>query len=189
MSEKPQTPMTDSSIIELYNARDERAITETQQKYGQYCTAVSMNILHSYPDAEECVSDTYLQTWRSIPPKKPASLRNFLGKIVRNISINRHRAMHSQKRDSDLTVALDELENCLSVPAETEGSQLCEWLNDFLEGLEPSERKLFVGRYWYAHPVNRMAEAYGMTQNAVSKQLARTREKLRVYLAERGYTV
>ena len=189
MSEKPKTLLTDSSIIELYNARDERAITETQQKYGQYCTAVSMNILHSYPDAEECVSDTYLQTWRSIPPKKPASLRNFLGKIVRNISINRHRAMHSQKRDSDLTVALDELENCLSVPAETEGSQLCEWLNDFLEGLEPSERKLFVGRYWYAHPVNRMAEAYGMTPNAVSLRLHRVRLSLRAHLEERGYRI
>lgn len=189
MSEKSQSPLADASIIELYNARDERAISETDRKYGSYCTAVSMNILHSYPDAEECVNDTYLHTWRAIPPQNPPSLRNFLGKIIRNLSITRHRAMHSQKRDRDLTVALDELENCLCVPAETEGSVLCDLLNGFLEGLDTRERQLFVGRYWYAHPVNRLAEAHGVTPNTVSKQLARTREKLRTYLAERGYTV
>ena len=189
MSEKPQAPLADTAIIELYNARDERAISETDRKYGSYCTAVSMNILDSYPDAEECVNDTYLHTWNSIPPQNPPGLRNFLGKIVRNLSISRWRTLHSQKRDRDLTVALSELEDCLSVPAETEGRELCEWLNAFLEGLDARERKLFVGRYWYAHPVNRLAEAYGMTPNAVTKQLARTRERLRAYLAERGYTV
>lgn len=189
MTEKIKRPLEDASIVALYNARDERAIAETDYKYGNYCMAVSMNILDSYPDAEECVNDTYLQTWRTIPPKNPPSLRNFLGKIIRNLSITRHRAMHSQKRDRNLTVALEELEECLSVPAETEGSQLCEWLNGFLEGLEPEERRIFVGRYWYAHPVKRLAEAYGMTPNAVSKQLARTREKLQAYLEERGYRV
>ena len=189
MQEKSQGPLADPSIIELYNARDERAISETDRKYGAYCMTVSMNILNSHSDAEECVNDTYLQTWRSIPPKNPPSLRNFLGKIIRNLSITRWRALHSQKRDRDLTVALDELENCLSVPAETEGDTLCEWINGFLEGLDATERKLFVGRYWYAHPVNRLAEAHGMTPNAVSKQLARTRERLRAYLAERGYSV
>ena len=189
MADKPHTPLEDAAIIRLYNARDERAISETDRKYGGYCMTVSMNILDSYPDAEECVNDTYLHTWRSIPPQNPASLRNFLGKIIRNLSINRWRAMHSKKRDRDLTVALDELENCLSVPAETEGSRLCEWLNGFLEGLELRERQLFVGRYWYAHPVSRLAEAYGMTPNAVTKQLIRTREKLRAYLAVRGYSI
>jgi RNA polymerase sigma-70 factor (ECF subfamily) len=189
MTEKPHAPLEDTAIIRLYNARDERAISETDRKYGSYCMAVSMNILDSHPDAEECVNDTYLQTWRAIPPQNPPSLRNFLGKIIRNLSITRWRALHSQKRDRDLTVALSELEECLSVPAETEGQELCEWLNGFLEGLDKTERVIFVGRYWYAHPVNRLAEAYGMTPNAVTKQLARTRERLRAYLAERGYTV
>ncbi len=189
MRDKTRAPLEDRSIIELYNARDEQAIAETAYKYGSYCTAVSMNILNSYPDAEECVNDTYLRTWQSIPPKDPPSLRNFLGKIIRNLSITRYRALHSQKRDSDLTVALSELESCLSVPAETEAGVLCDLLNGFLEGLEPRERQLFVGRYWYAHPVSRLAEVYGLTPNAVSKQLARTRDRLRAYLAERGYTV
>jgi RNA polymerase sigma-70 factor (ECF subfamily) len=110
MTEKPHAPLEDTAIIRLYNARDERAISETDRKYGSYCTAVSMNILDSYPDAEECVNDTYLHTWNSIPPQNPPSLRNFLGKIVRNLSISRWRTLHSQKRDRDLTVALDELE-------------------------------------------------------------------------------
>lgn len=189
MREKTRAPLEDRSIIDLYNARDEQAIAETARKYGRYCTAVSMNILNSYPDAEECVNDTYLHTWNAIPPQNPPCLRNFLGKIVRNLSITRHRALHSQKRDSDLTVALSELESCLSVPAETEGSELCDLLNGFLEGLEPRERQIFVGRYWYAHPVTRLAEAYGLTPNAVSKQLSRTRDRLRAYLAERGYHV
>ncbi len=189
MNEKPNTLPQDSHIIELYNARNERAIAETDRKYGNYCMAVSMNILDSYPDAEECVNDTYLQTWKAIPPQNPPSLRNFLGKIVRNLSITRWRAMHSKKRDHDLTIALDELEECLSVPADTEGNVLCDLLNAFLDGLDKRERQLFVGRYWYAHPVNRLAESYSMTPNAVSKQLSRTREKLRAYLAERGYSV
>lgn len=189
MKDQPHVHMEDAQIINLYNARNERAITETDRKYGTYCMAVSMNILDSHPDAEECVNDTYLQTWKSIPPQNPPSLRNFLGKIIRNLSITRWRAMHRQKRSMDMTVALDELENCLSVPADTDGSELCDLINDFLEGLDKQERQLFVGRYWYAHPINRLAEGYGMTPNAVSKQIARTREKLRAYLAERGYTV
>ena len=111
--------MEDKRIIELYFARDEQAIRHTADKYGAYCTAVSMSILHSEPDAEECVNDTYLKTWNSIPPTRPSSLKLFLARITRNLSINRHRALHSDKRNKDLEVSLSELESCFPSPDDT----------------------------------------------------------------------
>lgn len=186
MSEKSQSPLADASIIELYNARDERAISETDRKYGSYCTAVSMNILHSYPDAEECVNDTWLKTWHSIPPARPSLLSVFLGRIVRCISIDRFRKMHRQKRNVALTLMLDELTVCS--PAE-ESPLLAETIQRFVVQLPTADRRLFVGRYWYGYTVTKLAGAYGMTPNAVSQRLYRIREQLRVYLTERGYEI
>ena len=181
--------MKDTDIITLYNQRDERAIYETHQKYGDYCMSISLGILHNHQDAEECVNDTYLHTWKSIPPKQPSVLRTYLGKLTRNISIDRLRTRRRARRDSEMTVSFEELEDVLAATEDTNEGELTDLLNSFLEDLPDTERRLFVGRYWYAYPVNRMAEAYGMTPNAVSKQLGRTREKLKAYLAERGYTV
>ena len=181
--------MKDTDIITLYNQRDERAIYETHQKYGDYCMSISLGILHNHQDAEECVNDTYLHTWKSIPPKQPSVLRTFLGKLTRNISIDRLRTRRRARRDSEMTVSFEELADILAATEDTNEGELTDLLNNFLVALPDTERRLFVGRYWYAYPVNRMAEAYGMTPNAVSKQLGRTREKLKAYLAERGYTV
>ena len=181
--------MKDTDIITLYNQRNERAIYETHRKYGDYCMSISLGILHNHQDAEECVNDTYLHTWKSIPPKQPSVLRTFLGKLTRNISIDRLRTRRRARRDSELTVSFEELADILAATEDTNEGELTDLLNNFLVALPDTERRLFVGRYWYAYPVNRMAEAYGMTPNAVSKQLGRTREKLKAYLAERGYTV
>lgn len=181
--------MEDRSIIALYNARDERAIQETERKYGDYCMSISVGILSDRMDAEECVNDTYLKAWNTIPPKQPSVLRTYLGKLVRNLSIDRLRTRHRQKRNRDLEVAMDELENCIAAAGQTSDSELCGLLDDFLARLDMRECRLFVGRYWYAYEVNRLAKAYGMTPNAVTKQLSRTREKLRAYLSERGYSV
>ena len=181
--------MKDPDIITLYNRRDERAIYETHQKYGDYCMSISLGILLNYQDAEECFNDTYLHTWKSIPPKQPSVLRTYLGKLTRNLSIDRLRTRHRARRDSEMTVSFEELEDVLAATEDTNEGELTDLLNSFLEALPDTERRLFVGRYWYAYPVNRMAEAYGMTPNAVSKQLARTREKLKAYLEGRGYSV
>ena len=181
--------MKDTDIITLYNRRDERAIYETHQKYGDYCMSISVGILQNRQDAEECVNDTYLHTWKSIPPKQPSVLRTYLGKLTRNLSIDRLRTRRRARRDSEMTVSFEELEDVLAATEDTNEGELTDLLNSFLEDLPDTERRLFVGRYWYAYPVNRMAEAYGMTPNAVSKQLARTREKLKSYLEERGYSV
>ena len=181
--------MKDTDIITLYNRRDERAIYETHQKYGDYCMSISVGILQNRQDAEECVNDTYLHTWKSIPPKQPSVLRTYLGKLTRNLSIDRLRTRRRARRDSEMTVSFEELEDVLAATEDTNEGELTDLLNSFLEALPDTERRLFVGRYWYAYPVNRMAEAYGMTPNAVSKQLARTRERLKAYLEERGYSV
>lgn len=181
--------MKDTDIITLYNRRDERAIYETHQKYGDYCMSISVGILQNRQDAEECVNDTYLHTWKSIPPKQPSVLRTYLGKLTRNLSIDRLRTRRRARRDSEMTVSFEELEDVLAATEDTNEGEVTDLLNSFLEDLPDTERRLFVGRYWYAYPVNRMAEAYGMTPNAVSKQLARTREKLKAYLEGRGYSV
>ena len=181
--------MKDTDIITLYNQRDERAIYETHRKYGDYCMSISLGILQNHQDAEECVNDTYLHTWKSIPPKQPSVLRTFLGKLTRNISIDRLRTRRRARRDSEMTVSFEELADILAATEDTNEGELTDLLNDFLVALPDTERRLFVGRYWYAYPVNQMAEAYGMTPNAVSLRLHRVRLSLRAHLEERGYRI
>ena len=184
---RSSTP-TDAAIIDLYFARDEQAIKATDEKYGKLCMQTSMNILSSHPDAEECVSDTYLKTWNSIPPTRPASLCAFLLRIVRNLSLNRLRDMKAARRSRDLTVSLEELEDCIPLPDE-QSPALAALLEDFLSRQDTTDRALFMGRYWYACSVGDLAKRTGMTANAVALRLYKTREKLRAYLEERGYDV
>ena len=178
--------MEDKEIIALYFDRDERAIRETADKYGDFCEGVAMGILGNRQDAEECVSDTYLRTWNSIPPKRPDSLKAFVGKIARNLSIDRLRHRHIARHDSDMEIMLSELEPYLPAQEE-EGSALTDLLDGFLDGLDALDRRLFMGRYWHGYTVARMAEHYGLTPNAVSLRLHRVREKLRDYLQKGGY--
>ena len=181
--------LTDYEIVALYHARDERAIHESNRIYGRYCMAVSMNILNDRMDAEECVNDTWLKAWQAMPPHRPTVLRTFLGKITRRLSLNRLEARNADKRNPDLTIALEELGDCIPMPDDTPADELCRMIEDFLWTCSPLERKLFVGRYWYAHTVKEMASAYGLSPNAATKRLSRTREALRCYLEERGYSV
>ena len=178
-------PLTDSEIVALYLARDESAVEHTAKNYGAYCLSVAMNILHDRPDAEECVNDTYLRAWRSIPPEKPTVLRLFLGKITRNLAIDKYRA--GKYRGRDFTVALEEIAEFL--PAPEEDGDLPALLAEFLSSLQAEERNLFILRYYHGHPVARLAKAFDMKPNNLSARLYRTREKLRSYLTERGYHV
>ena len=182
----PYKPLTDADIVALYLNRDESALEVTQRIYGPYCLSVAMNILQDPSDAEECVNDTYLRAWNSIPPHKPTVLRLFLGKITRNLAIDRYRQRKSRGHDFDLT--LEELAELL--PArEEEDSDLPALLRGFLEDLPAEERDLFVLRYWHGHSVARLASTFRVKPNNLSARLYRTREKLRAYLAERGYSV
>ncbi len=178
--------MEDQDIIDLYFARDELAIRETAKKYGRFCEGIAQSILGDRSDAEECVNDTYLRTWNSIPPRRPTSLKAFLGTITRNLSIDRYRRRHTARYGGDMDIMLSELEACLPAPEESR-SPLSELLDEFLAGLDPLDRNLFMGRYWHGYSVTRLSEGYRMTPNAVSLRLFRVREKLRIYLTERGY--
>ncbi len=180
--------VADGAIIDLYFARDERAITETQRRYGRMCRRLAEGILHSPPDAEECENDAYLRVWNSIPPQRPQSLRAYLCRIVRNLALNRLRDLSASRRDRDLWISLEEVSECL--PArEEEPTLLARHLSDFLRTEEALDRKLFLGRYWYASSVKSLAEAHGLSPNAVSLRLYKTRARLRAYLHERGYSL
>ena len=179
--------MTDQEIINLFFARDEQAIVETDRQYGPVCMRTAMRILDSRPDAEECLNDTYLKAWNSIPPERPNVLAAFLCRITRNLAITRYRATRRHKRNKDLELSLSELAEC--IPAAEEDGTLRYLIDSFLRSADELDRRLFLGRYFHNYTVRRMAKAYGLTENAVSLRLYKMREKLRAYLAKEGYSV
>ncbi len=179
--------MTDQEIIALYFARDEQAIVETDRQYGQTCMRTAMRILDSRSDAEECVNDTYLKAWNSIPPERPNVLAAFLCRITRNLAITRYRVAHRHKRNKDLELSLTELAEC--IPAAEEDGTLRYLIDSFLRSADELDRRLFLGRYFHNYTVRRMATVYGLSENAVSLRLYKMREKLRAYLEKEGYSI
>lgn len=179
--------MEDRRIVELYWQRSEQALRETQSKYADYCYAIAYNILGNREDSEESVNDTYLDAWNSMPPHRPTILSTFLGKITRRISIDKLRARNAEKRGgSNLTLALEELEECLSarddLQKELDAQILAEALNSFLEELSEIERRVFLCRYWCVDSLEVIAKQFGFSPSKVKSMLHRTREKLRKYL-------
>ena len=184
--------MDDAKIVQLYLDRDEQAIPATAGKYGNYCSSIANNILGNYEDAEECVNDTYLNTWNSIPPHKPQMLSTFLGKIVRNLAFNKYKHNTADKRGGgEIASVLDELASCVSgnenVEQSYEYKELVAAINDFLSTLPTAKRNVFVCRYWYTDSISDIAARFDMTYSAVSMTLNRLRNKLHNYLIERGY--
>ena len=184
--------MEDAQIIELYFARKESAIAETDIKYGRYCLTVANNILRNAEDSDECKNDTYMKTWNAIPPKKPDNFRAFLGKIARNLALDMYEKLHRKKRDINSTEAiLDELAECIPDPNSdiekiSEDSELRNAINAFLGTLSEDNRKIFVRRYWYAGSVEDIAADYVFGKSKVKMSLSRTREKLKEYLESEG---
>ena len=183
--------MDDQHIIELYWARDEEAIHHTADRYGQYCYAIAYNILSVREDSEECVNDTYLDAWNSMPPHKPSILSAFLGKITRRIAIDRWREGRAQKRGGgEMALALDELSECVAsqsdVTREVETLEVAAGVQRFLSTLPDNERRIFVRRYWHMESVADLAARFGYGQSRVKSMLHRTRAKLRRYLEEEG---
>ena len=186
--------LNDHEIVALYHARDEQAIEFSQKQYGRYCHTVSMHILHSQSDAEECVNDTWLRAWNTIPPQRPGVLRTYLAHIIRNLAISRYRRDHAAKRSHAPDTPIHELSECLPDPDGSpanaaSSSELREALNSFVAGLDELDRKLFVGRYWHSYTPAQLAKAYGIKENALNQRLFRIRERLRKHLSERGYHV
>ena len=186
--------MKDHEIIQLYWDRNEAAIQRSQEAYGPYCTAIAQNILKDSRDTEECVSDTWLRAWNAMPPQWPRILAAFLGNITRNLSFQRFRARRAEKRGGgEMELVLEELEECVSgaesAESEAERRELLSAIQSFLAALPSNKRGMFLCRYWYAEPLERIAQRYGTTRGNVSVQLHRMRTALRGYLAERGYEV
>ncbi len=185
--------MEDIQIVELYFQRAESAIDQTQEKYGKYCHHIAMNILGSHPDAEECVNDALLQAWNSIPPQKPHSLSAYLGKITRNLAINRAIHEKAQKRSSRVTVVLDEVEDFLPSPSDggvlSDELALKDAINRFLASLPVRHRGIFLQRYWYLYSVKEIARNFQITESNVKIILHRTRTKFKNYLEKEGIVI
>ena len=183
--------MEDSTIIDLYWERSETAIGETSKKYSRYCNSISFNILHNKEDAEECVNDAFLNAWNAMPPHRPNCLATFLGKITRNLSLDRYKRYAAKKRGFGQTeIALSELDEVVpsatSVGSAVEEQELIDSLNHFLGNLPQQKRILFVQRYWYLMPIKSIAEQQGISESHVKSALFRTRNELRHYLEKEG---
>lgn len=184
--------MDDAKIVQLYWDRNEQAIPATADKYGNYCTSIAKNILGNHEDAEECVNDTYMSAWNSMPPHRPGILSAFLGKITRNLSIKRYRHNTADKRGGgQATVVFDEIAEIVSGTDSAEQvidrRELVTAIDTFLSVLSAEKRGIFVRRYWYFDSVSEIASRFGMTENNVSVTLNRIRLKLHNYLLERGF--
>lgn len=183
--------MDDQQIIELYWARSETAIAETARKYGPYCHFIAYHILRSKEDSEECVNDTYWKAWGAMPPQRPHQLRTFLGKITRNLSLNRYAKAAAEKRGAgQVPLALDELAECVPAPDSVERAvddqMLTDILNGFLAGLQAETRRIFLQRYWYLSSVREIAADFGISESKVKTTLFRTRNKLKQHLEKEG---
>ncbi len=179
--------MEDYRIVDLYWARNECAIDETEKKYGKMLWSLSYSLLSSREDAEECVNDTYLGAWNAMPSARPALLGPFLSKITRRISIDRWRHNHRQKRGG-LEEPLEELEECIpdgsSMEKDYQNNLLSRELNFFLASLTEEQRALFLRRYFYSQSIGEISTATGIGENKIKITLYRLREKLRKRLKE-----
>ena len=185
--------MSDGEIIELYFRRDERAISETDAKYGKYLFSVAYNVVHDRLDCEECLNDTYLDAWNAMPPERPAVLKAFLAIIMRRRAIDRYKSEKRKRRiPSELTVSLSELEFALSddtPQSELEAEELCRIISDFLRSLPERRAYIFMSRYYAARPIREIANKLCVSESTVNKELALIRQSLRKMLESEGYFI
>lgn len=184
--------MEDAKIIELYFRRSEDAIRETDAAYGKKLHGLANRILRSYEDAEESVSDTYMRTWKVIPPQKPGYFFAFLATICRRLSFNRLDWNTAAKRNAEVVSLTEEMAMCIPDvrgERELEGRELGQVLDAFLESLPKESRLIFLRRYWYVDTIAEIAARYGISESKVKMQLSRTRTKLAQYLQKEGVAV
>ena len=184
--------MDDKTIIALFWAREEEAIRQTEQHYGSRLQALSNNILRSVEDAQECVSDTYLKAWNTIPPSRPQYFFAYLAAICRNLSLNKLDWKAAAKRKAEVVTLTEEMALCIPDEAwerQRSRKELGDLLNRFLDDLSKESRLIFLRRYWYLDTVAQIARRYSITESKVKMQLSRTREKLRLFLQKEGISV
>ena len=186
--------MEDARIVDLYWDRQEQAIAETQNKYGRYLLKIAWNVLTDNEDSEESVNDTYLSAWKSMPPHRPSVLSTYLGKITRQISIDRLRRRTSAKRGGgQYAASLSELEEVVSsqedITERLEAGQLADAVSRYLESIPAERRNLFLCRYFYMDSSFDMAKYTGMKEGTIRSTLSRERAALKKFLAEEGFAV
>ena len=183
--------MIDSKIVDLYWARSEQAISETDRYYGQYFYSIAYGILRNREDSTEIVNDTYLKAWNSIPPARPNNLRAFLGRIARQLSINRLEKNLAKKRGGGQSaLALDELAECISdSDNDVNAAELRNAINAFLRSLPEEQRRVFIRRYWHMSTISEIANDFSMSESKVKSMLMRTREKLKKYLLREEFSI
>ncbi len=184
--------MEDYQIVDLYWSRSETAIAQTERKYGRMLTSISVNLVPTFQDAEECVSDTYLAAWNSMPDERPVYLGAFLSKIVRRISINKYRDSHASKRGGAGEL-IDELTDCIpsdySLESEYDNKRLAEALNTFLLSLDEQKRYVFIRRYYYSDSISDVAKLTGASEGKIKTLLFRVRGELRKFLEKEGFAI
>lgn len=183
--------MEDKQIVDLYWERSETAISETAKKYGKYCLYIANNVLHNAEDSEECVNDTYMRAWGSMPEHRPSILKTFLGKITRNLALDKYKSLTAEKRYcGQVPLVLDELHECLPSTDNTadivDEMVLTELFNLFLSSLSLEQRKVFMRRYWYLSPIKDIAADYHMSESKVKMSLLRSRNELKRLLEKEG---
>ncbi|MDR2502170.1 MAG: sigma-70 family RNA polymerase sigma factor [Oscillospiraceae bacterium] len=186
--------MDDRELIALFFARQESAIERTSSKYRSYCSKIARNILRSEEDAEECVADTWLRAWNSIPPARPDNFAAYIGKITRNLALNRLEARSAARRGGGVEpLALDELSDILSGGGapfdETELRRLTEAINVFLQTLDKAARLAFVRRYWLGDGISEIARLLDASDSKIKSMLLRARRKLKKHLETEGFDV
>lgn len=185
---------TDEEIVALYWSRNEEAIRQTADTLGHYCYTVAYNILGNTEDAEECVNDTYLALWNAIPPARPASLKHFVTRILRNLALNRYKEQNRDKRGGgQVPLALEELSEVVSdtedIPADYAKKELLKSISVFLRGCSARDRGIFLDRYVRLESTETLSARYQIKEAKVLLILSRTRKKLKAYLEKEGYTL
>ena len=181
--------MDDLDIIELYFARDEQAIKETEEKYGKLCHNIAYNILHNHEDSEECVNDTYIGLWNTIPPAKPNNFKAFVCRIARNLSLRRLESLSRQKRSGEVLLSLEELAEVLSdenIADKVSDEAIGKLISDFLRTEKEDARNVFIRKYYFFDSVYTIAKRYSFTESKVKNMLFRTRKKLKEHLIKEG---
>ncbi len=191
-SRRERILVSDAEIIELYQQRNELAISATNDSYGQYCYTIANRILCSAEDSWECVNDTWLRIWNSIPPHHPQCLRAFLAKITRNLAFDRFKREHAHKRGGgEIQIALDELEECVAAKYDVETEVLSEEMKRcircFLWGLSEQKRDVFLRRYFYLESTGAIAKHYDLKESNIRMILSRARKDLKKYLKKEGF--
>lgn len=184
--------MDDSQIIDLFFARDEQALKETDLKYGKLCFRLANNLLTKAEDSEECVNDTYLTVWNKIPPTRPNNFTAFICKITRNLSLKRLERSTAMKRSADAIVSLTEIDEILPdnrITPDVNGEELGNLISAFLRKEKELNRNIFLRKYWFFDSVGDIAKRYSLTESNVKSILFRTRNKLREFLKKEGIEV